>query len=105
MHHSVSALEMLIRPRLLVVSARFGLSDYERDKGLPRMLGLPVGRALPSHQEAFAQLLAEERRLEAARRHHDASWRASDHVAVMTALLHEVQCCMRADAAAGEHLA
>lgn len=90
-------LETLIRPRLMVVAARHGLSDYDRDRRLPRLLGLPVGRALPSHKAALEQLVTQERALEAARRHHDASWRASDHVAIMTALLHEAVSCLAAN--------
>lgn len=86
-------LDTLIRPRLMVVSARYALGEYDRDVLLPRLLGLPVGRALPAPVEALRQLVALERSLEQARRRHDASWRASDHVAVMTALLHEAQCC------------
>ena len=93
MHHAIPTLETLIRPRLLVVAARHGLSDYDRDRRLPQLLGLPVGRSLPAHLDAFERLIAQECMLEAARRHHDASWRAADHVAIMTALLHEAQCC------------
>lgn len=102
MHQAISTLETLIRPRLLVVAARYGLADYDRRSCLPRLLSVPVGRALPGHSEAFAQLLAEERRLDAARRHHDARWRACDHVAVMTALLHEAQFCVTKPHAASD---
>ncbi len=84
-----SGLETLIRPRLLVVAARHGLADYHRATLLPRLLGLPIGRKLPAPKTALDLLLARERVLEQARRHHDASWRAADHVAVIMAILHE----------------
>lgn len=89
MHAAHASLETLIRPRLLIVSARHGLSDYTRSTLLPRLLGLPIGRALPQPKAALSQLLLKERGLEDARRNHDASWRAASHVAVLTAILHE----------------
>jgi hypothetical protein len=89
MHTATLSLDTLIRPRLLIVSARHGLNDYNRASLLARLLGLPLGRRLPEPKVALAQLAAREVGLEAARRHHDASWRAADHVAVLTAMLHE----------------
>lgn len=91
MHFAITTLDTLIRPRLLVVAARHGLTEYNRAAILPRLLGLPTGRSLPAPRDALKLLMMRERALEAARRHHDASWRAADHVAVMTALLHEAQ--------------
>lgn len=87
------SLDTLIRPRLLVVSARYALTEYDRRKRLPRLLGLPVGRTLPDSLEALAALIVIEQGMEQSRRRHDASWRAADHVAVLTAMLHEVQSC------------
>ena len=95
MHHAATTLETLIRPRLLVVSARHALRDYCRATGLPRLLGLPLAQRPPGPEVALVQLLARERALEQARQTHDASWSAARHVAVMTALLHEAQLCNR----------
>ncbi len=89
MHTVTPTLETLIRPRLLVTAARHALTEYHRATLLPRLLGLPIGRKLPNPTEALTMLLSRERAMEQARRHHDASWRAADHVAVITALLHE----------------
>lgn len=100
MHFALSTLDTLIRPRLMVVAARHGLNDYNRDVLLPRILDLPIGQTLPAPQVALAQLMARERAMEAARRHHDASWRAAAHVAVMTALLFEARICAPTDQAA-----
>ncbi len=93
MHHAVTTLETLIRPRLLVVSARHALRDYCRTTSLPRLLGLPMAQRPPGPEAALARLLARERALDHARQTHDASWSAAKHVAVMTALLHEAQLC------------
>jgi hypothetical protein len=89
MHIAHSTLDTLIRPRLLIVSARYALRDYNRANRLARLLGLPMSQHLPSAHMALAQLLECERALEHARRTHDASWSAAAHVAVMTALLYE----------------
>lgn len=89
MHSAITTLDTLIRPRLLIVSARHALHDYNRSAGLLRLLGLPTARCLPPPPAALVQLLERERILEHARRTHDASWSAAEHVAVMTALLHE----------------
>lgn len=103
MHFALSTLDSLIRPRLMVVAARHGLNDYNRAVLLPRLLELPMGRSLPAPQIVLAQLMARERAMEAARRHHDANWRAATHVAVMTALLFEARACAcaRAEPATG----
>ena len=93
MHFAFSTLDTLIRPRLLVVAARHGLSEYSRATLLPRLLGLPAARNLPAPGDALQLLMMRERALETARRHHDASWRAADHVAIMTAILHEARAC------------
>lgn len=95
MNLAATSFETLVRPRLLVVAARHGLESFDRDTHLPRLLDLPFGHALPSHSEALVSLMALERRFEAARRHHDASWRAADHVGVMTALLNEARASLQ----------
>lgn len=103
MHFALTTLDTLIRPRLMVVAARHGLNNYNRDTLLPRLLDLPIGQALPEPKVVLAQLMARERAMEAARRHHDASWRAASHVAVMTAMLFEARACAstRAELATG----
>lgn len=88
------ALDMVVRPRLMIVSARYALDDYNRALMLPRLLGLPVGRALPEGTDALNELIAIEQAMELSRKRHDAGWRAAQHVAVMTALLHEAQRCL-----------
>ncbi|MGY6697740.1 MAG: DUF6477 family protein [Roseinatronobacter sp.] len=88
-----SNLETLIRPRLLVVSARHALRDYDRAARLPRLLRQAVSQPLPTPEIALRNLLTYERTLEQARKSHDCRWSAAEHVAVMTALLHEFSLC------------
>ncbi|ATX65800.1 DUF6477 family protein [Roseinatronobacter bogoriensis] len=89
MHFAISTLDTLIRPRLLIVAARHALGDYNRTTRLARLLGLPMAQQLPAPRVVMTRLLERERVLEHARRAHDASWSAAEHVAIITALLHE----------------
>lgn len=86
-----SSLETTIRPRLLVVAARYAMSGYYRDTVLPRLLDLPLASALPPAQDAVQRLTLIEAMMNQARRRHEASWRAADHVLVMAALMSEAQ--------------
>ena len=96
--------QTLLRPRLLMRAARFGLADYRRDRDLGRILpqtlfpALRTARGLP-----FAQMLArqgaavldwlteEEARLEAARLAAAAGYSPLRHIEVMIALLAELR--------------
>ena len=93
MDQSAHDLQTTIRPRLMVVAARHGLAQYDRARSLGRVLGLPLGHALPDPIVAQARLVRREAEMENARRAHDASWHPADHVLVMTALLHEARNC------------
>ena len=81
-----ATLAAIRRPRLLIRAARFGLTDYRRERDLRRLIDgeLPPQLALP-------RLLEEERRLEEVRRKGDASYSANRHVEVLIALLGETQ--------------
>ncbi len=93
MHVAATTLETLVRPRLLVVAARYALRDYDRSTRLARLLKEPLGSRLPSPETALRRLRLLELEQEQARRNHDARWSAPLHVALMTALLHEAQLC------------
>ncbi len=93
MHVAATTLDTLIRPRLLVVSARHALRDYDRTARLGRLLKLPLGSTLPAPEAALRALIELERAQDKARRSHDARWSAPLHVALLTALLHEAQLC------------
>lgn len=91
MNHTAHMLQTTLRPRLLVVAARHGLAQYDRERCLARVLGLPLGQPLPQPSLAQAALVRREAELDLARRRHDASWHPADHVLVMTALLFEAR--------------
>ena len=84
-----SSLETTIRPRLLAVAARYAMGDYDRGTMLPKLLGLPPAAALPAFDDALQRLTLIEALMDQARRRHEASWRAADHVLVMAALMTE----------------
>lgn len=76
------------RPRVLIQAARHASADYRRDRDLRRTL---VSPSLPDPVKAMPQLLEEERLLNDLRRASDATYDAHRHIAVLTALLAEVQ--------------
>lgn len=70
------------RPRLLMSAARHGLSDYRRDRDLPRLLRGQGGDVLMA-------LEALEAQAEAQRRSGDTGWSCTRHVELLIALLAE----------------
>ncbi len=76
----------LRRPRLLLHAARFGLSDYRRERDLRRLIGTPT-----SPEAAVAQLLREEGKLEENRKRGDAGYSIARHIDVLIALLAEAR--------------
>lgn len=87
------SLETSIRPRLLVVAARHAMHGYLRMSILPKLLGVPMGAPLPAGPAVIEALSLREAAMERARRHHDASWRAADHVLLLAALMAESASC------------
>jgi len=78
----------LRRPRLLIRAARFGLSDFRRERDLRRILGdgmAPIG------ERTLARLLDVEESLDDQRRIGDASYRPARHVEVLIALMAEAR--------------
>ncbi|MDJ0629078.1 MAG: DUF6477 family protein [Rhodobacter sp.] len=82
----ISLVQTLRRPRLLLQAARHGLSGYNRDRTLKRLVR---GPALPGPKGAVSTLLTVEATLEDARKMGDASYNVSRHVEVLIALLAE----------------
>ena len=76
----------LRRPRLLVRAARFGLSDYIRDRTLRRVLGPGT---TPAPGRAMGRLMEREAEIEAIRKEGNAGYSAARHVEVLTALIAE----------------
>ncbi|MBN2630829.1 MAG: hypothetical protein JXR75_09865 [Rhodobacteraceae bacterium] len=80
----------LRRPRLLLRAARFGVTDYRRDRDLKRLIDLPA-----SPEVALSRLLTEEGRMEADRKTGDARYSIARHIDVLIALLAEAQVLVR----------
>jgi hypothetical protein len=76
------------RPRILVRAAKFGLSDYVRDRDLKRMF---APEAPPRPGLAVAPLIAREAEIEAVRQAGSAAYSAVRHVEVLTALIAETR--------------
>jgi hypothetical protein len=76
------------RPQLLVRAARFGLTDYRRDRDLRRLVG---DTPLPSPVAALGHLLAAEEDAETSRRAGEATYSVARHVELMVALLGEAR--------------
>ncbi len=84
----LETLHSLRRPRLLIRAARAGVEDYRRDRDLRRLVQVA---GLPCPVRALELLLAEEARLNHARKTGDACYSVARHVSVMIAVLGEAR--------------
>lgn len=80
----ITAISALRRPRLLIRAARFGQSDYRRERDLRRLIGRQV---LP--EDAVSLLLSAEGRMEENRRKGEVTYSAAQHIEVLIALVAE----------------
>lgn len=76
----------LRRPALLLRAARFGLTEYQRDRDLKRLLR---EAATGGPEKTVPRLLHEENRLEETRQAGDASYSINRHIELLIALLAE----------------
>ncbi len=97
MTDTIALLSTLRRPRLLISAARFGLSDYRRDRDLARLTQAP---RLPSPDKALTLLLAQEEGIEETRRSGDAAYSVARHVDVLIAMMAEARLMPRTQAGA-----
>jgi hypothetical protein len=81
-------LNSLRRPRLLVRAAHIGLEDYNRDRGLKRLLP-QVAPATSS--DVFMELIEREAELNDARRTGGAAYSVCRHVELLVALIVEAR--------------
>ena len=79
-------IDNLSRPRLLIRAARFGLSDYRRERDLRRLIQPPA-----SPEAALTRLLSVEDDMEQTRRAGDASYSIARHIEVLIALMAEAR--------------
>ena len=85
-----TSIENLSRPRLLIRAARFGLTEYRRDRDLRRLIETQV-----SPEAALTRLISVEDRMEATRRSGDASYSIARHIEVLIALMAEARVVLR----------
>lgn len=83
-------LNELRRPRLLMRAARFGLSDYRRERDLKRLVDLPA-----SPEATVTALMVQEGKLEDNRKRGDAAYSLTRHIEVLIAILAESRLVMR----------
>jgi hypothetical protein len=76
----------LSRPRLLIRAARFGLTEYRRDRDLRRLIG-----AAASPEASLTRLITVEDEMETTRRLGDASYSIARHIEVLIALMAEAR--------------
>ena len=88
MYDALSELVAMRRPRLLIRAAHFGLSDYRRDRDLPRVTRQTT---VPSPERALATLLVEEERLDLSRRNEEAGYSLARHIDVLIAVIAEAR--------------
>lgn len=88
MTDTLSLLKALRRPRLLIRAARYGMTDYRRDRDLQRLLR---GARLPSPSQALGTLIEQEARLEETRQSGDAGYSISRHVDLLIAMMAEAR--------------
>ncbi|WP_102107167.1 DUF6477 family protein [Oceaniglobus roseus] len=91
---SETVLSNLRRPRLLIRAARFALGDYDRARGLARVLGPGAaggGGATLDH------LIACEAELEQDRRSGSAGYCIARHIEVLVALMAEARQALSPD--------
>lgn len=78
----------LLRPRLLIQTARIGARSYQRARDLPAALGIP-GTARLEAGAILSRLGDAERECEEMRRGRSPAYRPGRHVQVLSALLAE----------------
>lgn len=86
MSESLSRLQRLNRPRLLIRAARAGVTHYQRARDLARILRGPA----PVHPAAALEALMDhEAEIEARRKTADAGYDLGRHIEVLIALMAE----------------
>ena len=88
MNDPVSMLKYIHRPRLLIRAARFGVTEYNRQRDLRRLLKVSTP---PSPGQAIMQLMNEESLQEEKRKTGDAGYSITRHVSLLIALMGEAR--------------
>lgn len=88
MQDLLSMISSMRRPAMLIRAARFGVSDYDRTRHLPRLLGRT---APPRSGAAVLRLLELEAEWEDRRKGKAADYSVSRHLDILIALLGEAR--------------
>lgn len=88
MNESLTRLDTLTRPRLLIRAARAGISHYERTRDLTRILR---GPAPETPDAAIGVLIEHEAEVEAHRQASDAGYDLGHHIELLIALMAEAR--------------
>lgn len=88
MSDPLTVLKALRRPRMLIRAARFGLTDYRRDRDLARLV---KSARLPAPSQALDALLEEEQRIEQSRQDGTGTYSIARHVDILIALMAEAR--------------
>lgn len=88
MHSPMSRLATLSRPRLLVRAARFGITEFHRERSLRRIFR---DEQVPPPGQAFEQLFVREAEMDEMRQVGEAGYSPARHVELLAALIHEAQ--------------
>lgn len=88
MTNPLTLLNALRRPRLLIRAARFGMTEYRRERDLARLLH---SNRLPAPGQALDTLMAQEEHLENTRVSGDASYSISRHIDLLIAMMAEAR--------------
>ena len=81
-------LAKLRRPRLLIRAARFGQTEYNRNRDLKRLIQTPVA---PTPEAALRRLIEEEEALEASRQQGLAAYSLIRHIELLIAMMAEAR--------------
>ncbi|QMU57526.1 MAG: hypothetical protein GKR98_04505 [Boseongicola sp.] len=84
----LNVLAGLRRPRLLIRAARLGMSDYSRDRTLPRLIS---AHASKRPEETVRYLLEAEAKAECGRRDGNAGYSPARHIEILIALMAEAR--------------
>lgn len=85
---TLESLKTLRRPSLLIRAARHGMREYDRKKGLRRILR---AEEPPQSGTVLAALAEAEARFEETRKAGDASYSVSRHLEALIALMAEIR--------------
>lgn len=88
MTNAVAALMNLRRPRLLIRAARHGVTEYDRNTRLPRLIDPGPGSAPETILQA---LLTAEAEAETHRKQGDATYSVHRHIELLVALMGEAR--------------